>query len=403
MPRVDGNNVMFSWGPPGTGGAAAGYVLEAGTSRGIDVASFTSAGNSFSTVAPNGTYFVRVRAINACGVSPPSNEANRSCAELRTDTRCAIDAEREGQRRHRDRHVGLGQRRLARYRLEVGTTSGASNTTSQTVTGTSAAARQTERPAIISCGSGRSMRAAARGHRQEKAPSRFANAVTLKSITVTGPVNQWFGRPERPVHGDWPVFQRVERELDLDGRLGHLESAWQRRLGPGSSAPWAWGTRTSAPGRRALPDRPRAGRPAERQLPGGRHHPPSLRPGPAMQGGTLGRRIQPNHLRCTFDGGASRRQRDLRLGDPGWFRALRRQHVPETVNCGRRLRYGCGTFGSMAKPTISEVKLDESRLAARQPSNRRQMINSSSSRHVEIQPSRHTAGGPSEDRRDERA
>ena len=55
---------------------ASGYVLEAGTSPGAsNIGSIPTAGASFQSAAPPGTYYVRVRATNACGASPPSGEA----------------------------------------------------------------------------------------------------------------------------------------------------------------------------------------------------------------------------------------------------------------------------------------------------------------------------------------
>jgi hypothetical protein len=68
--------VTLNW--VGGSGAASSYVIEAGSFQGAsNLANFDtlSAGSSF--FAPgvgSGTYFVRVRAKNACGVSGASNE-----------------------------------------------------------------------------------------------------------------------------------------------------------------------------------------------------------------------------------------------------------------------------------------------------------------------------------------
>ena len=60
------------------GDPATGYTIEAGSASGLadlaNIATGTTA-TSFSTSGvPSGTYFVRVRALNAIGVGPPSNE-----------------------------------------------------------------------------------------------------------------------------------------------------------------------------------------------------------------------------------------------------------------------------------------------------------------------------------------
>ncbi|MBI3399998.1 MAG: fibronectin type III domain-containing protein [Acidobacteria bacterium] len=66
------------WKPPTTGGPPVSYVLEAGSASGLSnlaVLSISDGRTSFtaSNVA-NGTYYVRVKAQNAAGTSPPSNE-----------------------------------------------------------------------------------------------------------------------------------------------------------------------------------------------------------------------------------------------------------------------------------------------------------------------------------------
>jgi hypothetical protein len=65
--------VSLQWGASPT---AAAYLLDAGSVPGAtDVGSFPIAATTSIVVsAPVGTYYVRVRAASACGVSPPSNE-----------------------------------------------------------------------------------------------------------------------------------------------------------------------------------------------------------------------------------------------------------------------------------------------------------------------------------------
>jgi hypothetical protein len=74
--EVIGNTVAFSWAAPVTGGAAAGYVLEAGSGPGLsDIARFPLAATSAAAAGvPPGTYFVRVVAVNAVGAGQPSAE-----------------------------------------------------------------------------------------------------------------------------------------------------------------------------------------------------------------------------------------------------------------------------------------------------------------------------------------
>lgn len=68
-----GFGVTLSWGLSDT---AAGYVLEAGSAPGLANLANAPVGNitSYATPAPAGTYYVRVRAVSACGVSAPTNE-----------------------------------------------------------------------------------------------------------------------------------------------------------------------------------------------------------------------------------------------------------------------------------------------------------------------------------------
>jgi hypothetical protein len=73
---ADGSTVTLSWTPPPGSEAQAGYLIEAGSDPGLSDIAVIRVGNvtSFTTEAPSGTYFVRVRAINALGPGLPSNE-----------------------------------------------------------------------------------------------------------------------------------------------------------------------------------------------------------------------------------------------------------------------------------------------------------------------------------------
>jgi hypothetical protein len=74
---VSGSDVTLNWAFAG-GGAPSSYVIEAGSfPGGSNLANIDTLSTGTSFFAPgvgNGTYFVRVRAKNACGVSGGSNE-----------------------------------------------------------------------------------------------------------------------------------------------------------------------------------------------------------------------------------------------------------------------------------------------------------------------------------------
>ncbi len=76
---VSGSTVNLSWVAPAAGGSPSGYLLDAGTAPGL---SNLAAGLPFGETSlsapgvPPGTYFLRVRARNAGGVSGPSNEVS---------------------------------------------------------------------------------------------------------------------------------------------------------------------------------------------------------------------------------------------------------------------------------------------------------------------------------------
>ena len=70
---TSGSAVTLRWTAPA--GGADSYVLEAGTASGAANLGVIGIGTtSFATVAPRGTYFVRVRAVRGSATSAPSNE-----------------------------------------------------------------------------------------------------------------------------------------------------------------------------------------------------------------------------------------------------------------------------------------------------------------------------------------
>ncbi|MGE3885018.1 MAG: carboxypeptidase regulatory-like domain-containing protein [Vicinamibacterales bacterium] len=75
---MNGTTAVFSWTASGsnTTGAPTGYLIEAGFSPGTTAISLPAGSGTSFTVpnVPPGTFYVRVRAINAAGSSPPSNE-----------------------------------------------------------------------------------------------------------------------------------------------------------------------------------------------------------------------------------------------------------------------------------------------------------------------------------------
>jgi len=72
---ASGNNVAIRWSPD-TGWPPTGYFLDAGSSPGAsNVGSFSTTAPALSASGvPNGRYYLRVRAVNASGVSAPSAE-----------------------------------------------------------------------------------------------------------------------------------------------------------------------------------------------------------------------------------------------------------------------------------------------------------------------------------------
>jgi len=71
---VNGSTVSLDWSPS-SGGQPLSYVLEAGLSPGATIVAIPATQPSYLAlgVAP-GTYYVRVKAVNAFGISPPSEE-----------------------------------------------------------------------------------------------------------------------------------------------------------------------------------------------------------------------------------------------------------------------------------------------------------------------------------------
>jgi len=72
---VTGFHVVFSWEEPFSGGAPTSYVLEAGLTPGSTAISLAASARSLAVPGvPPGRFFLRVRAANAFGLGPPSEE-----------------------------------------------------------------------------------------------------------------------------------------------------------------------------------------------------------------------------------------------------------------------------------------------------------------------------------------
>ena len=75
--QIAGSSVTLAW-QRGAGNVAR-YVLQAGSATGLSniaTLSLAPASTTFAAAATPGTYFVRIRAANSCGVGPPSTEVS---------------------------------------------------------------------------------------------------------------------------------------------------------------------------------------------------------------------------------------------------------------------------------------------------------------------------------------
>jgi hypothetical protein len=75
---VTAGGVTLRWNAPSSGGVPTGYSLLVGSTRGANNLGTFAVGltTTISSPAPNGPYFVRVVATNACGNSTPSSETS---------------------------------------------------------------------------------------------------------------------------------------------------------------------------------------------------------------------------------------------------------------------------------------------------------------------------------------
>ncbi len=81
---ASGTTVTFAWVAALTGAAPTSFVVEMGTAPGtttLPTQTVTSPVAQLSLVLPAGTYYARVRAVNAVGQSPPSPETSVTVVE----------------------------------------------------------------------------------------------------------------------------------------------------------------------------------------------------------------------------------------------------------------------------------------------------------------------------------
>jgi hypothetical protein len=72
---LSGRTLILQWTPPKSGGMPSGYQIEAGfTPGGVDAVVPTTAPGLVVPNAPSGTFYVRVRSVNAAGASAPTTD-----------------------------------------------------------------------------------------------------------------------------------------------------------------------------------------------------------------------------------------------------------------------------------------------------------------------------------------
>lgn len=125
----------FQWQPPLTGDPPTSYLLEAGSSpTTADLASLPVQGLSFSTPAPPGSYYLRVRGVNACGPGPASATQFLTIVCVPPGAPGTPGTSVSGTTATLSWHAVAG---ALQYQVEVGTAAGASNVAVRLVTATS--------------------------------------------------------------------------------------------------------------------------------------------------------------------------------------------------------------------------------------------------------------------------
>jgi hypothetical protein len=205
---VQGMTVTLTWTAASVGDSVASFVLEAGDAPGT---SNVFAGNvGYTTVltasAPAGTYFVRVRAVNADGISSASNEVT---VVVGTGA-CALPAA-PGSVSHSvsGTNVTIGWSAVSgatSYQLEAGSSPGAANLFNGDVGSVTSLGAEVQ-PGIYSSDCDRAVRAARALH-QPRSPS-IPGPVVEEPAAVEGlerrrcwgrsPIRQAMSPPEVPI------------------------------------------------------------------------------------------------------------------------------------------------------------------------------------------------------------
>jgi hypothetical protein len=140
---VANGTAQFSWTPPtpSTTGVVTSYVIDAGVSPGGTILSIPVTGTSHSTSGvPPGVFYVRVRAINAFGSSPPSTEVVLVVGTGSTalpETPTGVTAFMSGGRLTLTWAAALGGGPSSSFFVEAGSASGAANLATLSVSGRS--------------------------------------------------------------------------------------------------------------------------------------------------------------------------------------------------------------------------------------------------------------------------
>jgi hypothetical protein len=94
-PNISGNFIALAWTGAASGCAAASYSLLVGSASTLSNVTVANVGplTSLATMAPTGTYYVRVIAHNAYGASAPSNEVVAAIGTFTSWSRAHIQSE----------------------------------------------------------------------------------------------------------------------------------------------------------------------------------------------------------------------------------------------------------------------------------------------------------------------
>lgn len=132
---ASGSQVSLQWQPPVIGDPPTGYLLEAGTSlAGSELGTVPVGGLSISAPVPSGTYYLRVRAQNACGLGPASS------TQILTVGCAAPNAPSTPSATVSGTSVSISWGSVGgatQYQVDLGSTPGSSNLGTQTLTATS--------------------------------------------------------------------------------------------------------------------------------------------------------------------------------------------------------------------------------------------------------------------------